>query len=79
MMTAIKPIEEITQEAIRLLSRELGVADTMRFLSQFITRSGDYTKDRHALLGDPTVEELFAEARRREALRNDTDDSRRGI
>lgn len=40
----------------------------MRFLSQFIERSGDYARDRHALLGDPTVEELFAEARRREAF-----------
>ena len=69
MSTTVRPIEEITQEAIRLLSRELGVADTMRFLDQFITRSGDYTRDRHALLGNPSVEELFAEARRREALR----------
>jgi hypothetical protein len=76
MSTTVRPIEEITQEAIRLLSRELGVADTMRFLSQFITRSGDYTKDRHALLGNPSVKELFAEARRREALRDAADDTR---
>lgn len=76
MSTCVRPIEEITQEAIRLLSRELGVADTMRFLSQFITRSGEYTKDRHALLGDPSVEELFAEARRREEQRDDADGSR---
>jgi hypothetical protein len=70
MSTTVKPLEELTQEAIRLLSREMGVADTMRFLNQFITRSGNYTEDRHALLGDPSVEELFAEARRRELLRN---------
>jgi len=76
MSTTAKSIEEITQEAIRLLSREMGVADTMRFLSQFITRSGDYTRDRHALLGNPSVEELFAEARRREALRDDVDGAR---
>lgn len=76
MSTTVRPIEEITQEAIRLLSRELGVADTMRFLSQFITRSGDYTEDRHALLGNPSVEELFAEARRREALRDQGDRTR---
>jgi hypothetical protein len=59
------------QQGIRLLSREMGVADTMRFLGQFITPSGDYTRDRHVLLGDPSVEELFAEARRREELRQD--------
>jgi hypothetical protein len=57
------------QQAIRLLFREVGVADTMRFIGQFITPSGDYTRDRHTLLGDPSVEELFAEARRREVLR----------
>ncbi|MBW3572193.1 MAG: hypothetical protein KY467_13920 [Gemmatimonadetes bacterium] len=71
MSTTVRTIEEITEEAIRLLSREMGVADTMRFLGQFITRSGDYTRDRKALLGDPSVEELFAEARRKEALRDD--------
>jgi hypothetical protein len=70
MSTTVRTIEEITEEAIRLLSREMGVADTMRFLSQFINRSGDYTRDRHALLGNPSVEEFFAEARRREALRD---------
>jgi hypothetical protein len=70
MSTTIKPLEEVTQEAIRLLSREMGVADTMRFLSQFITGSGNYTEERHAILGDPSVQDLFAEARRREALRD---------
>jgi hypothetical protein len=70
MGTIMRPMEELTQEAIRLLSREMGVADTMRFLNQFITRSGNYTEDRHALLNDPSVEELFADARRRELLRN---------
>jgi hypothetical protein len=76
MTTTAKPLEEVTQEAIRLLSRELGVADTLRFLSQFTTGSGDYTRDRHALLGNPSVEELFAEARRREALRGVTSERR---
>lgn len=71
MSTSVKPLEEVTQEAIRLLCREIGVADTMRFLSQFITGSGNYTEERHALLGNPSVEEFFAEARRREVLRND--------
>ncbi|HEX6370208.1 MAG TPA: hypothetical protein VF006_14915 [Longimicrobium sp.] len=76
MSTSVRTMEEITEEAIRLLSREMGVADTMRFLSQFIVRSGDYSRDRHAFLGDPSVEEFFAEARRREALRDKGDRAR---
>jgi pantoate kinase len=71
MSTSARTIEEVSREAIRILSREIGVVDTMRFLSQFIERSGDYTRDRHELLGDPSVEELFAEARRRESLRTE--------
>jgi hypothetical protein len=69
MSTTVRTIEELNREAIGILFRELGIAEAMRFLEQFIERSGDYTRDRHALLGDPTLEELFAEARRREALR----------
>lgn len=68
MGTSLDTIEELNREAIGILFREIGVAETMRFLGQFIERSGDYAQDRHALLGDPTVEELFAEVRRREAL-----------
>lgn len=68
MNAAQKPVGELNQRVIDLLCREIGVAETLRFLGQFIQRSGDYARDRHALLGDPTVEEIFAEARRREAL-----------
>jgi pantoate kinase len=71
MSTSVRTTEEITREAIRILAREMGVVDTMRFLSQFIERSGDYTRDRHELLGNPSVEEIFAAARRREALRTE--------
>lgn len=46
----------------------MGVADTMRFLSQSLSRSGNYVEE-HALLGNPSVEEFFAEVHRREALR----------
>ena len=60
----------VMQQGIRFLSREMGVEETIRFITQFITTSGDYTRDRHVLLGDPSVEELFAEARRREVLRD---------
>jgi hypothetical protein len=60
----------VMEQAIRLLCREMGVDDTIRFIAQLDTPAGDFTRDRHALLGDPSVEELFAEARRREPLRD---------
>lgn len=72
MSTTVRPLEEVTQEAIRVLAREIGVADTMRFLSQFANGSGNYVEERRALLGNPSVEEFFAEVHRREALRSAT-------
>lgn len=55
-----KPLSEINQEAITLLSRGLGVANTLRFLSQFTAGNGNYTEERE----DMSLEEIFAEARR---------------
>lgn len=65
MSVAVRSISEITHEAMILLTRELGVADTLRFLSQFKTGMGNYTEERDALFGDMTLDEFFAEARRR--------------
>jgi hypothetical protein len=68
MRIATKPLSEITEEAIAILSRELGVANTLRFLSQFTAGNGNYTEERE----DIPLEEIIAEARRlqsSEALR----------
>lgn len=60
----------VMEQAIHLLCRELGVDGTIHFIRQLDMPSGDYTRDRHALLGDLSLEELFAEARRRQSLRD---------
>jgi hypothetical protein len=64
MTVPVRPLTEITQHAIQLLSREIGVADTMRFLNQFGTGSGNYTRQRDALFQDLTLDEILAEIRR---------------
>ena len=58
-------IAEITATAIALLCRQIGPANTARFLNQFQEGIGDYAQDRSEILGDPTVEELVAEIKRR--------------
>jgi hypothetical protein len=55
-----KPLVEVTHDALAALTRGLGVADTARFLNQFSTGFGDYTKERDALFRDLTLDELFA-------------------
>jgi len=46
MNAEIDPLDELNDEALQLLMRELGGAKTARFLQQFTTGSGDYTEDR---------------------------------
>lgn len=64
MTVPARPLTEVTQHAIQLLSREIGVADTMRFLNQFSTGSGNYTQERDTLFQDLTLDEILAEIRR---------------
>lgn len=55
--------EELTQEQVRLiglevLGRELGPTGLIRFLQFYEQGSGDYTRDRAALLSNQTVAEI---------------------
>jgi hypothetical protein len=61
MITEGKPLTEINQQAIRLLYRELGVINAVRFLKQFTVGFGDYTKEREVLLGSKTLDQIVNE------------------
>ena len=61
MSVAIRPLSEINQEATAILAREMGIADALRFLSQFGSGSGDYTKERDQWLGSLTREQITSE------------------
>jgi len=59
-----KPLSEITRQAIELLSKELGLVATLRFLGQFTTGYGDYTQEREALFKDLTLDQALAAVRK---------------
>ncbi len=61
MANELRPLVEINQQAIALLYRELGTVDTIRFIRQFTTGFGDYTKEREELFGDMTLEDILNE------------------
>ena len=61
MITEIKPLVEINQQAIRLLYQELGVVNAVRFLKQFTIGFGDYTQEREALFAKKTLNEIIGE------------------
>jgi hypothetical protein len=65
MTLSLKPIAEVTQEAFRLLSREIGLANTVRFINQFTSGEGNYTEDRKDIFAGMTLEDIVADIRRR--------------
>lgn len=65
MITDTRPLVEINQQAIRLLYKELGIVDAVRFLSQFTQGYGNYTQEREALFADKSLEEIVTEIEKR--------------
>ena len=61
MSLDVKPLAEITHEALDLLCRHLGVANTARFVNQFTTGYGNYTEERRELFARMSLEEIVTE------------------
>ncbi len=61
MTVALKTLNEINQEALELLTREIGLANTLRFINQFTPGFGDYTEERRQFFGKLTVDDIVEE------------------
>ena len=46
MIVQTKPLAEVTHTAIRVLCKEIGLVDTMRFVGQFTVGYGNYADER---------------------------------
>ncbi|MDZ7959395.1 MAG: hypothetical protein RMY34_16170 [Aulosira sp. DedQUE10] len=57
---------EIRRLGIEALTKALGPAGMARFMQQFEIGSGDYTRDREQILGNPTIQEIVAEIKEME-------------
>jgi hypothetical protein len=60
-MKTRKGIEQIRKDGIDALAKELGPDGMIRFIQQFDSGRGDYTKDRHALLDGYTIDDIVSE------------------
>jgi hypothetical protein len=69
-MNAIHDPVELRRRGLEVLVRELGYANAMRFMLQYETGQGDYTKEREQLLASWTLEEIVKESDRFAARRN---------
>ncbi|MCI0392006.1 MAG: hypothetical protein MOB07_25000 [Acidobacteria bacterium] len=61
MKVLLKPLAEITHDALSVLYKYLGIAYTMRFISQFTTGYGNYTEERREIYADMSVNDIVAE------------------
>lgn len=65
MITEIRPLVEVNQQAIHLLYKELGVVDAVRFLKQFTQGYGNYTQERESLFADKSLDDIVNEIEKR--------------
>ncbi len=65
MTVQTQPLAEITAEALRVLYREIGIVNTVRFVGQFTTGYGNYTLERDRIFADLTLNEIVTDIRRR--------------
>ncbi len=61
MTVEVKPLAEITHEAITVLCKHIGVANTMRFINQFTTGYGNYTEERKDIFAKMSLEDITLE------------------
>jgi len=64
MISKLKPLHEITTEAIHILCSEIGLVNTIRFLNQFTTGSGNYTEEKDKLFGSMTLSDIISEIKK---------------
>ena len=64
-MKTKKGIEEIRKDGIDALAKKLGPDGMIRFIQQFDSGRGDYTKDRHALLDSYTIDDIVGEIKKK--------------
>ena len=65
MITDVKPLIEVNQQAISLLYKELGVVDAVRFLKQFTQGFGNYTQEREYIFANKSLDDIVSEIEKR--------------
>lgn len=64
MIRQARPLAEITIEALRILYREIGIVNTVRFVGQYTTGYGDYTAQRDERFAGMTLSDIVSEIKK---------------
>ena len=65
MITDVRPLIEVNQQAINLLYKELGVVDAVRFLKQFTQGYGNHTQEREVIFANKSLDDIVSEIEKR--------------
>jgi hypothetical protein len=65
MAVETRSLAEITTVALKVLCREIGIVNTVRFINQFTTGYGDYTQERQDLFAGMTLDDMVSEIKRK--------------
>lgn len=65
MIIEARPLAEITTLALKVLYKEIGIVNTLRFVGQFTTGYGNYTQEREQLFADMTLDDIVSEIKRK--------------
>ncbi len=65
MIADITNLYQIRQIGIEVLNRELGPAAMIRFLQQYESGYGDYSKERHEWIDEISVEDIAEKIRKK--------------
>jgi hypothetical protein len=66
MAIEARSLVEITKEALKVLYKEMGIVDTVRFINQFTTGYGDYTQEREQLFKGMTLDNIISEVKKKQ-------------
>jgi len=63
MTITLTPLPDLNRKAFAILSRELGLPETLRFFGQLGIGAGNYTEERRELFANLTLDEIRAAVR----------------
>ncbi len=66
MSAQLRPIAQVTKRATNALIKEIGIVDTLRFLSQIRTGAGDYTTERQQSFQGMSVKDIINEIKQQD-------------
>ncbi len=67
MNIQVKTMQQLNRTATQILLKEIGIVDTLRFLSQFQVGTGDYTTERKQVFQGISVKDIMREIKAQES------------